>query len=201
VIFMSLNTTSHRLKSHELLQHVLQPHMKEFDATTKPARSTVYQWTRPPPPKGTGSRNPLDGVESLMQFADAQGKTEIAQWVCLAAHGFFIPGANPEHHDNPQLLRHSTQLIQEFAKMIETLAETARDGKIEPHEARDIRKAWQRIQSTTEFYVRECESGRFDVRRAVEQNKIQTQKPITDLQSASKSQDKVPGRGPRSSRL
>jgi hypothetical protein len=157
----------HRVASHELLREVLVDGdcMKQFDESTSPARSTVYQWTRPLRPKGTGSRNPLDNAEAVIRAAKPEGKARIAHWICLAAKGFFIPGPDPEHRDTSELFKHSSQLIQEFAQMIETLAETARDGKIEPHEAKEIRRAWQKIQSTTEFYVRQCESGEFDPER------------------------------------
>jgi hypothetical protein len=159
--------TECRVKSYELLKKAIveKGFVKQVPQNGRPGQSTVYQWARPPrSASGTGSRNPLDLVERLIQVADIEGKIEIANWVCFAAGGFFILAPSTEERNTSEFLKHYSQLIQEYSTMVQTLAKTAEDGIIEPHEAKQIREAWKKIQSTTECYVQLCEHGEFDLK-------------------------------------
>ncbi|MFI5356546.1 MAG: hypothetical protein ACHQ4G_04350, partial [Opitutales bacterium] len=131
---------------------------KQIAADMGLSLSLIYKWTEPPEDdSGSGANNPLDRVGQLQR---STGDARIAQWVCEQSGGFFIK--------NPRSLPHSAGLIpltndivQDFADMLATIANSSADSVITQEEARTIRARWEQLKSVTEGFVQAAESGNF----------------------------------------
>ena len=130
--------------------------------------SMVYKWAEPPDQR-SGAANPLDRVAVLMQCSE---DTQIAQWICQKAGGFFVknpkgPGVHPLH-----LVPAMHTVVQDFADLLSVMAAASRDSQITPAEAKSIRARWEDLKSVTEEFVRCCESGDFgDLKKPLEPKK------------------------------
>ena len=146
------------MESHEVLRDVFQKVTpKAAAAQLGLSLSMVYKWAEPPD-QSSGAANPLDRVTVLMQCSE---DTQIAQWVCQKAGGFFIkyPRASSPHplHLVPAM----NSVVQEFADLLSVMAAAAHDSQITPTEAKNIRGRWEGLKSVTEEFVRCCEVGNF----------------------------------------
>jgi Phage regulatory protein CII (CP76) len=142
--------------------------------------SVVYKWAEPPGNTagfrseasadakamadrsarqgGSGTTNPLDRIEALLQ---STGDQRIAQWVCQRAGGFFIQ--NPKNIPEPHYLIPATnQIVQEFADLLHVIAQAAHDNEITSNEAKQIRGRWEQLKTVTEGFVAACEQGNFE---------------------------------------
>lgn len=148
------------MKSHELLRTLLEHrNAKELASETHLSTSTIYKWTQPPTEGGSGTVNPLDRVEQLIQHTDAEA---IAQWLCERAGGFFVKntGTTQEHH-SISIINATNKIVQEFAEMLGLIAAAATDSSVGSVETRAIRSRWQELKSVTEEFVMSCEQGDF----------------------------------------
>lgn len=168
------------MQSYELLREVFKTKPpKQVAEDVGLSVSVVYKWAEPPEHAtglqseasagkvvadksarqgGSGIPNPLDRIESLLQSTRDQ---RIAQWVCQRAGGFFIQ--NPKNVPEPHYLIPATnQIVQEFADLLNVIANAAHDSQITNSEARQIRGRWEQLKTVTEGFVTACEQGNFD---------------------------------------
>jgi len=158
-----------RMKSHELCRELLQKsNAKELASALGLSPSLIYKWAEPSENGGSGTLNPLDRVEQLLELTK---DVRIAEWVCERAGGCFVPDADcepkaPKNKKAYSLTSATNETVQDFAEMLATIATAAMDNSIDPKEADEIRAHWQQLKSTTEEFVRWCEEGRFEEIRA-----------------------------------
>ena len=148
------------MQSHELLRAVFQDTSpKKVAADLGISLSLVYKWAEPAEAaSGSGSANPLDRIENLLQCTHDR---RLTQWICQRAGGFFIE--NPKtHRPHPDFLIPATnQIVQEFADLLAVIAAAAADNQINRKEAEKIRARWEELKSVTETFVACCEDGNF----------------------------------------
>ena len=147
------------MQSHELLREVFQKtSAKQVAADLGLSLSMIYKWAEPDDGTGSGTINPLDRVEALMQCTNDR---RLIQWICERAGGFFI--LNPKtHRPHPSFLIPATnEIVQEFADLLSVIAIAAADNQITQKEASTIRERWETLKCVTEGFVACCEEGNF----------------------------------------
>ena len=147
------------MQSHELLRDVFKDGSpKQIADDMGLSLSMIYKWGEATGETGSGTPNPLDRIEALIQSTQDE---RLLQWICEKAGGFFI--RNPKHiHAQPDFLIPATNtIIQEFADLLSVVACAAADNHINNVEAADIRKRWEQLKSVTEGFVHCCEEGNF----------------------------------------
>jgi hypothetical protein len=128
----------------------------------------VYKWAEPPDQR-SGAANPLDRVAVLMQCSN---DTQIPQWICQKAGGFFVKNPRPNGMHPLHLSPAVHGVVQEFADLLSLVAGAANDNQITEAEAASMRKRWEQLKSDTEEFVRACEAGNFrEIKKNVEQRK------------------------------
>jgi len=148
------------MQSYELLREIFKTKPpKQIAEHIGLSVSVVYKWAEPPEhASGSGIANPLDRIEALLQ---GTGDQRIAQWVCQRAGGFFIQ--NPKHIPEPHYLIPATnQIVQEFADLLNVIANAAHDNEVTSSEAKQIRGRWEQLKTVTEGFVAACEQGNFE---------------------------------------
>ena len=146
------------MKSHELLREVLQEgNAKQIAEDLGLSLSMIYKWAEASGEGLSGTPNPLDRVAALLK---STGRTDIAQWVCEQAGGFFVHNASEKTAPRP-LLQATHQIVQEVAEVLSVVSSAAIDNRISEAEAKAIRRRWERLKSLTEGFVRACEKGDF----------------------------------------
>lgn len=145
------------MQSHELLREILGKHnAKQVADDVGLSTSMIYKWAEPSAASGTA--NPLDRIEALIQ---STGDQRLVQWICQRAGGFFI--TNPANTPQPEFLIPATnQFVQEFADLLAVVATAAADNQINAGEAKKIRARWEQLKSVTEGFVTCCEEGNFE---------------------------------------
>ncbi|HOY59631.1 MAG TPA: hypothetical protein PK640_16035 [Verrucomicrobiota bacterium] len=147
------------MQSHELLREVYdRANVKQIAADLGLSLSLIYKWAEPSNDMGSGTTNPLDRVVALIR---STGDSQIVQWICQEAGGFFI--RNPKGlWPHPLLLVPATnRIVQDFADLLAVIAKAANDNHISRPEAAAIRTRWEELKSATEGFVRCCEAGNF----------------------------------------
>jgi len=147
------------MESHEVMREVLKKtSAKQIAGDMGLSLSLVYKWAEAPPDgAGTVSNSPLERIGQLVQIT---GDTRIAAWVCERAGGFYI--RNPQTiASTGQLIPVTNDIVQEFADMLATIAQSSADSVITPEEARKIRARWEGLKSVTEGFVKAAEGGSF----------------------------------------
>ena len=147
------------MEAHEVMREVLKrTSAKQIAADLGLSLSLIYKWAEPPEnDSGSGASSPLDRVGQLVR---SSGDTRPAQWVCEQAGGFFI--RNP--HNFPPggpLIPVTNDIVQEFADMLATIAQSSADSVITKDEAKRIRARWEELKSVTEGFVKAAEAGAF----------------------------------------
>ncbi len=75
------------MESHEVIKRACEKTSpKEVASEVGVSLSLVYKWSQPNTDLGSGSRNPLDRVASMV---DCTGDNGIIQWLCEQAGGYF----------------------------------------------------------------------------------------------------------------
>lgn len=147
------------MDSHEVMREILKhTSAKQIAADMGLSLSLIYKWAEPPEDNsGSGASSPLDRVGQLIRIT---GDARIAQWVCERAGGFYI--RNP-HNLAPggQLIPVTNDIVQEFADMLATIAQSSADSVITKEESKRIRARWEELKSVTEGFVKACEIGAF----------------------------------------
>lgn len=147
------------MKSHELLREVFQEvGPKVVSDQMGLSLSMIYKWAQPTGDNGSGTINPLDRIEELLQCTR---DPRIAQWISERAGGFHIE--NPKAHwPHPfYLIPATNEVVQEFADLLSVVANAASDNHISRKEAVTIRRRWEQLKSVTEGFVCCCEEGNF----------------------------------------
>jgi len=159
------------MQSHELLREVFQKSSaKHIAGELGLSLSMIYKWAEPDDGTGSGTVNPLDRVESLLNCTKDH---RLVQWICQRAGGFFIvnPKTNKPH---PSFLIPATnEIVQEFADLLAVIATAAADNQITQKESAIIRARWEELKCVTEGFVACCEEGNFSALK----NKVPEQKP------------------------
>jgi len=146
------------MESHELLRDVFQKiSPKQAAAELGLSLSMVYKWAEPPNQR-SGAANPLDRVAVLMQCSN---DTQIPQWICQKAGGFFVKNPRPHSMHSLHLVPAMHTVVQDFADLLSVMAAAAHDNQITSTEAKSIRGRWEELKSVTEQFVRSCEQGDF----------------------------------------
>ena len=148
------------MQSHELLREVFQKcSPKQVAATLGLSLSMIYKWAEPgDPTAGSGSTNPLDRIDALIQCTD---DTRLVQWICQRAGGFFIRNPKTTNPHPGYLIPATNEIVQEFADLLAVVAAAAADNQITHKESKDIRARWEELKSVTETFVACCEEGNF----------------------------------------
>ena len=148
------------MQSHELLRQVFQRcRPKQVAEELGLSISMIYKWAEPPDPAaGSGSSNPLDRIEALLNCTQDQ---RLVQWICQRAGGFFIlnPKTNKPHP--AYLIPATNEIVQEFADLLAVIAAASADNQITQAESKQIRARWEELKSVTEGFVACCEEGNF----------------------------------------
>ena len=147
------------MQSYELLREVFEKSApKKVSADLGLSTSMIYKWSEAPDhAAGSGTGNPLDRIEALIQ---STGDQRLVQWICERAGGFFI--LNPKNAPHPHYLIPATnQIVQEFADLLAVIATAAADNQITTAESRQIRARWEELKTVTEGFVTCCEEGNF----------------------------------------
>jgi hypothetical protein len=147
------------MQAHEVMREVLKKtSAKQIAADMGLSLSLIYKWAEPPEDdSGSGASSPLDRVGQLIKITH---DVKLAQWVCEQAGGFYI--RNPENLPPHQsLIPITNDIVQEFADMLATIAQSSADNLISKDEAKTIRRRWEELKSVTEGFVRAAESGNF----------------------------------------
>ena len=161
------------MQSHELLREVFQKcSPKQVAATLGLSLSMIYKWAEPgDPAAGSGSTNPLDRIDALIQCTD---DTRLVQWVCQRAGGFFIRNPKTTHPHPSYLIPATNEIVQEFADLLAVVAAAAADNQVTEKESKQIRARWEELKSVTETFVACCEEGNF---RTLREKRMGSQKP------------------------
>lgn len=158
------------MQSHEVMREVLKKtSAKQIAADMNLSLSLIYKWAEPPEDdSGSGASSPLDRVGQLIRIT---GDSRLAQWVCEQADGFYI--RNPHNLPaNQALIPITNGIVQEFADMLATIAQSSADNLISKDEAKTIRRRWEELKSVTEGFVNAAESGNYGpIKGATEEKK------------------------------
>ena len=148
------------MQSYEVLREVFQQcSPKQVAAELGLSLSMIYKWAEPPDPAaGSGSTNPLDRIDALLQCTNDR---RMVRWICQRAGGFFIlnPKTNKPHPS--YLIPATNEIVQEFADLLAVIAAAAADNQITHKEADQIRGRWEQLKTVIESFVACCEEGNF----------------------------------------
>jgi hypothetical protein len=147
------------MEPHELMKEVLKrTSAKQIAADLGLSLSLIYKWTEEPVKEGGTSGSPLDRIRDLVRTTRDPA---IPQWVSEQAGGFFI--RNPKVlPPNRPLIPLTNDIVQEFADMLATIAQSSADSVITKEEARKIRARWEELKTVTEGFVHAAEEGTFN---------------------------------------
>ena len=152
------------MRSHEVLRRAADGiGVKALAAKLRLSPALIYKWCQeadPQDPDASGARNPLDRLRDVVQ---ATGSTDVVNWLCHEARGFYV--SNPETTEadlDTELLVSTQRLVEEFSRLLSTVTRSIEDdGQIDPAEADRIRQAWERLKTTAEQFTVACERGMY----------------------------------------
>jgi len=152
------------MHSYEVLRRAIDSvGVKSVAAGLRLSPAMIYKWCQESvqkDPDASGARNPLDRVAEVVK---ATGDTEVVNWLCHEADGFFVSNPEPFDHDlDTELLVNTQKMVTEFSNLLLTVTRSIEDdGQIEPKEADQIRGAWEVLKSTAESFTVACERGAY----------------------------------------
>ncbi len=146
--------------SHEVMKAAVErAGVKAVAARLGLSPAMVYKWCAEPSDGdgggGSGTPNPLDRLADLIDLAKDPAP---AVWLCESAGGAFV--ANPDVRPLPDplaVLGQTQRLVREFSDLLDVIAKSMGDGKVDPAEARRIRTEWEELKRHAEGFVRACE--------------------------------------------
>ena len=149
-----------RMESNEVLKNALRKTSpKAVAAELGVSLSLVYKWTEPASDDGSGSRNPLDRLQKVIELS---GDERIVEWLCRRNGGHFVPNPPFKNPDVEHVLAATQEIIAQFSELLGRISEAALDLSIEKKEAEDIREVWDTLKSYAEGFVVCCEKGDFE---------------------------------------
>lgn len=154
-----------RMESNEVLRQALRKTSpKAVAAELGVSLSLVYKWTEPASENGSGSRNPLDRLQKVIELS---GDTGIVRWLCHQNGGHFVQNPNFDRSGIRHVLTATQEIISQFSKLLSQISEAAIDQSIKKEEAEDIREVWDMLKSYAEGFVVCCENGDFEQMRQI----------------------------------
>jgi len=147
------------MESHEVLKEALKKTSpKAVAADLGVSLSLVYKWAEKPTDNGSGSRNPLDRLQQIIELSQDNG---IVEWLCRQQGGTFVkdPDVNPQEQGH--LFERTQQIIGQFSSLLQGISTAVEDHRITKEEAGEIRRFWDKLKSEAETFVRSCEAGHF----------------------------------------
>lgn len=121
--------------------------------------SLVYKWAEKPSDDGSGSRNPLDRLQKVIDLSEDAG---IVEWLCRQNGGHFVRDPEVAGQDIPHVLPATQEIISQFSDLLSQISDAAMDHSITKAEAKEIRAIWDKLKSYAEGFVRCCEKGDFE---------------------------------------
>ncbi|MFT5107570.1 MAG: hypothetical protein ACI8XO_003724 [Verrucomicrobiales bacterium] len=148
------------MESHEVIKQACEKtNPKEVAADVGVSLSLVYKWSQPNTELGSGSRNPLDRVDSLMESTCDPG---IIQWLCERAGGYFVRNPESQCNEGFEVMPATTEIVAQFGALLSEISRAAEDDSITHKESEAIRKIWEALKGYTEGFVSCCEEGDFE---------------------------------------
>ena len=150
------------MRSHEMLREAAEGiGVKALAAALRLSPALIYKWCQEADlddPDASGARNPLDRLRDIVS---ATGSTDVVNWLCHEAGGFYVPNPRvPQTSLDTELLVNTQRLVEEFSRLLSTVTRSIEnDGRIDPVEADNIRRAWEKLKSTAEEFTVACERG------------------------------------------
>lgn len=161
------------MESHEILK-------KSFESTSPKAiaaelgvsLSLVYKWAQEQSETGSGSRNPLDRLLEIIRLTNDR---RIVEWLCHKCDGYFVRNPDSSCEEGFEVLPATSEIVDQFSKLLRRISESALDHSITPDEAETIRRSWDKLKCYAEGFVRCCEEGDFE---AIEKAQKNTEPPV-----------------------
>lgn len=150
------------MESHEVLKKAFDQSNtspKEVASDLGVSLSLVYKWAQPSSENGSGSRNPLDRVEKLIELTQ---EMEIVEWLCQKAGGYFVRNPKSSCEKGYEVVPATHAIVQQFAGLLDVVSKAAQDNTIDPQESAEIRVVWDKLKAYCEGFVRCCEEGDFE---------------------------------------
>ena len=148
------------MESNEVLKHSFEnTSPKTIAAELGVSLSLVYKWAQVQSDAGSGSRNPLD---RLLEIIRLTGDTRIVEWLCHKCEGYFVRNPQSNCEDGFEVLPATSEIVDQFSRLLHRISESALDHSITRDEARTIRESWDQLKSYAEGFVRCCEEGDFE---------------------------------------
>ena len=148
------------MESNEVLRQALrQTSPKAVAAELGVSLSLVYKWTEPTAVDGSGSRNPLDRLQKVVELS---GDVGIVEWLCHQNGGHFVRNPNSEGAGIEHVVTATQEIISQFSELLSQISAAAIDQSIKQDEADDIREVWDQLKSYAEGFVVCCEKGDFE---------------------------------------
>jgi hypothetical protein len=147
------------MESHDVLKKALQKTTpKAVAAELGVSLSLVYKWAEKPTELGSGSKNPLDRLQQIIELS---GDTGIVQWLCQKQGGHFVRDPDVSAHEAGHIFPAIQEIIGQFSELLNEISTAADDHAVTKTEASEIRQSWDRFKSYAEGFVRSCENGDF----------------------------------------
>ncbi len=152
------------MHSHEMLREAADGiGVKALAAKLRLSPALIYKWCQqadPKDPDASGARKPLDRLRDIVS---ATGSTDVVNWLCHEAGGFYVSNPRvPQADIDTELLVNTQRLVEEFSRLLSTVTRSIEDdGRIDPTEADRIRRAWEKLKGTAETFTVACERGVF----------------------------------------
>ena len=147
------------MESHEVLKEALKKTSpKAVAADLGVSLSLVYKWAEKPTENGSGSRNPLDRLQQIIELSEDTG---IVEWLCRQQGGSFVrdPDLNPREESH--VFQRTQQMIGQFSGLLQGISAAVEDHSVTKDEADEIRLLWDKLKSEGETFIRACEAGHF----------------------------------------
>lgn len=152
------------MRSHEALQKAIAGKTVEHAKRLGLCTSSVSKWQEPHTDfTDSGSYNPLDRIETIIETARSQGNADAAAPIHYLAHkfGMIIIPIPQMTGSGDDLTRELLQTVKEFGDLAQVASKHLSDGRITRKEAQEIdREAWELIQQVTVFLKKTQESVR-----------------------------------------
>ena len=158
------------MDSHQVLRNSFEhTSPKAIAAELGISLSLVYKWGQDQSDSGSGSRNPLD---RLLEIIRLTGDLRIIEWLCQKCDGYFVRNPESSCEKGLEVLPATSEIVDQFSKLLQHISESALDHSITPGEAGTIRDSWDRLKCYAEGFVRCCEEGDFETIKKAERGAV-----------------------------
>jgi hypothetical protein len=147
------------MNSHEIMKEsVDRVGVKAVAAAMNLSTAMVYKWCEPKgAPDDPGAMNPLD---RLLQLYEVTLDVAPIEWLCRKTNGFRVDNPKKGGQKKKVMLESTQTIIKEFSHLLQAVSEGySNDGRIDPGEAKRIRKEWEALKVVAETFVISCEEG------------------------------------------